>query len=55
MQYFKSLSQIKATQDENVHFFYGNELKLSLVELHSFFLFKSVQIVKNDYFYLHIL
>ena len=38
----KSFIQVKSTQEEKVHFIKGNELKLTQVQLLSFF-FKSVQ------------
>ena len=42
VQYFNSFSQVKSTQDDKVRFLLWNELKLSQVESHSFFHFKSV-------------
>ena len=42
--FFNSLSREKSTQDEKVHFIKGNKLKLTQVELLSFFIFKSVKI-----------
>ena len=41
MHFLKSFNREKSTQDEKVHFIKGNELKLTQVELSSFF-FKSV-------------
>ena len=39
----KELSRVKSTQDEkDVRLIKGNELKLTQAELHSFFIFKSV-------------
>ena len=38
---FKLLYRVKSTQDGKVHFFRGNDLKLTLVELLSLFYFKN--------------
>ena len=43
VQHFKSFSRVKPTQDQKVRFFQGNELKLTQVELFSFFHFKIVK------------
>ena len=40
--FFKSLGLEKPTQDEKVRFIKGNVLKITHVELLSFFIFKSV-------------
>ena len=37
VHYFKTLSRVELTQDENVHFIKGNELILTQIELFSFF------------------
>ena len=42
VHYFKSFSRVKSTEDEKVHFFWGKELKLTQIELFSFFHFKNV-------------
>ena len=39
---FKTISREKSTQDAKMSFFLGNELKLTQVELLSFFYFKNV-------------
>ena len=44
MHYFKLFIRVKSTQDEKMRFFLGNQLKLTQVELLSFFYFKSVQL-----------
>ena len=41
MHHFKSFIRVKLTQDEKVSLFKRNELKLTQVELFSFFHFKS--------------
>ena len=45
---FKSFSRVKSTQDENVRFIKGNELKIIQVEFFS--LFKSVESLNIHYF-----
>ena len=42
VDYFKSFSRVKSSQDEKVCFIQGNELKLVQVELLLFFRFKSI-------------
>ena len=48
MYYFKTLSQVKSTQDEKVRFVKRNELKLIQVLLLSFVNFKSVEIFLSE-------
>ena len=42
MQYFKSFSREKSTQDEKGCLIKGNDLKVAQVELLSFFIFKGL-------------
>ena len=44
-----SFSGIKSTVDETMRFFWGNELKLTEVEMLLFFYFKSVHVLLNLY------
>ena len=46
MHFFKWFSRQKSTEDEKVRFIKGNELKVTQVELLSFFIFKSVALEK---------
>ena len=50
MNFFKSFSREKSTQDEIVYFIKENELKVTQVELLLFFIFKSVEEVMEIYF-----
>ena len=47
MHHFKYFSRVKSTQDKKVRFIRGNELKLTQVDLLSFFIFKNVNIVQS--------
>ena len=52
MHFLNLLSQEKSTLDEKVHFKKGKELKLTQVELLSFFIFKSFHDLKQPYLFL---
>ena len=52
MHFLKWLSREKTTQDQKVHFIKGNELSLTQVNLHSFIIFKNIQYIANEYFFL---
>ena len=54
MHYFKSLSRVKSTQDVKMSFNQGNELKLTQVELLSFFYFKNTLSESTQLFLNHI-
>ena len=52
VHFLNLLSREKSTLDEKVHFKKGKELKLTQVELLSFFIFKSFHDLKQPYLFL---
>ena len=51
VHYLKLFRRIKPTQDEKVHFIWWNELKLTQVELLSFFHFKNAYNFIKDHLF----
>ena len=47
VHYSKSFSRVKSSQEEKVRFILGNELKLTQIELFSFFYFKRVHQINH--------
>ena len=48
VHYFKLFNRVQSTQDEKARFIKGNELKLTQIELFSFFFFKRVLVCIHE-------